>query len=52
VTVTRVAAADGRLHIEVPLGPGNPYQQYTAPAAVSGTAAYTTGVLIQLPNRR
>jgi S-formylglutathione hydrolase FrmB len=49
-TATRLADAHGRLRIDVPLGPGNPYQQYTAPAAVSGTAVYTTAVLIQLPH--
>jgi S-formylglutathione hydrolase FrmB len=45
--ITRVADATGRLHLEVPLGPGNPFQQDTAPAVVAGTKVYTTTVRIQ-----
>jgi S-formylglutathione hydrolase FrmB len=40
------AGRSGRLRIRVPLGPSNPYQQYTAQAQVSGTAVYTTTVTI------
>jgi hypothetical protein len=43
---TTVADPEGRLHIEVPLGPPNPYQQYTAEAMAAGTAVYTTSVAI------
>jgi S-formylglutathione hydrolase FrmB len=46
-TITRVADAKGRLHLDVPLGPGNPFQQDTAPAMVAGTKVYTTTVRIQ-----
>jgi S-formylglutathione hydrolase FrmB len=45
--VTRVADANGRLHLQVPLGPGNPFQQDTAPAMVAGTKVYTTTVRIK-----
>lgn len=42
-----------RLRIEVPLGPANPYQQYTAAAAVAGTKSYRTSVSIEpLAKRR
>lgn len=43
-----VAVADdlGRLQVEVALGPGNPYQQYTAAAAVAGTHVYRATVRI------
>jgi hypothetical protein len=41
-----VAGADRRLHLTVPLGPANPYQQETAQATVAGTAVYTTDVTI------
>ena len=41
------AAADRRLHLVVPLGPANPYQQETAPAQATGTAVYTTTVVIR-----
>jgi S-formylglutathione hydrolase FrmB len=51
VLVTQAADAHGRLHIDVPLGPGNPYQQYTAAAAVAGTRIYTTTVRIQRQHR-
>lgn len=41
-----VATADGtgRLHLDVPLGPGNPAQQYTAAALLAGTRTFTTRV--------
>jgi S-formylglutathione hydrolase FrmB len=38
---------DGRLRIEVPLGPSNPYQEYTPQAIVAGTKVYTTTVRIE-----
>jgi esterase/lipase superfamily enzyme len=37
---------DRRIEIEVPLGPANPFQQYTALAALAGTHVYTTEVRI------
>jgi S-formylglutathione hydrolase FrmB len=36
----------GALHITVPLGPANPYQEYTAQAYATGTKVYTTTVSI------
>jgi len=45
-TVTAVANSEGRLSVEVPLGPPNPYQQDTAEAIASGTSVYTTTVSI------
>jgi S-formylglutathione hydrolase FrmB len=41
-----VADANGRLALDVPLGPGNPDQQYTPEAAMSGTKVFTTKVTI------
>lgn len=42
----------GRLHLRVPLGPGNPDQQDTAAArAAGGTRVYTTRVAITTPRR-
>jgi len=41
---TETAGPDGRLHIDVPLGPPNPYQQDTAAANATGTRTYTTTV--------
>jgi S-formylglutathione hydrolase FrmB len=38
---------DGRLSIDVPLGPPNPYQQFTAHADAVGTKAFTTRVTIR-----
>jgi hypothetical protein len=38
--------ADCRLRIDVPLGPGNPDQQYSPEAQASGTAVYRTLVRI------
>ena len=43
---TAVADASGRLQVEVPLGPANPYQQDTAEAIATGTFVYTTLVSI------
>ncbi|HEY1590276.1 MAG TPA: alpha/beta hydrolase family protein [Solirubrobacteraceae bacterium] len=45
-TVTVAASRAGRLRIEVPLGPANPYQQDTVQAQAAGTAVYTTTVRI------
>lgn len=45
-TATAVADPERRLHIEVPLGPPNPYQQDTAQAMAAGTTVYTTSVSI------
>ena len=43
----------GRLRLTVPLGPGNPYQQYTAEAAAAGgTREFTTRVRIRAPRLR
>jgi len=41
-SATLVASRSGRLRIQVPLGPPNPYQQDTAQAQAAGTAVYTT----------
>jgi hypothetical protein len=47
VKTERVRVGDDcRLRLEVPLGPGNPYQQYTVQARLAGTAVYTTRVRI------
>jgi hypothetical protein len=48
-TVNRVADGHGRLHIDVPLGPGNLSQQYTVEAMAIGTRVFSTLVRIQ-PN--
>jgi S-formylglutathione hydrolase FrmB len=45
-TLALTAGADRRLRIEVPLGPSNPYQQYTVGALLAGTAVHTTKVAI------
>jgi hypothetical protein len=45
-TVLRSSSADRRLVIDVPLGPSNPYQQYTARSDAAGTRVYTTTVRI------
>jgi S-formylglutathione hydrolase FrmB len=45
-SLTMTADPGGRLHVDVPLGPANPYQQYTASAEASGTQVYTTRVAI------
>jgi hypothetical protein len=42
-----LADHQGRLHLRVPLGPGNPFQQDTLAASLFGTAVYTTTVTIQ-----
>ena len=36
----------GALHITVPLGPANPYREYTAQGDAAGTKVYTTTVSI------
>lgn len=38
------AGRNRRLTLQVPLGPANPYQEYTAQAQAAGTAVYTTTV--------
>ena len=50
-TLTLRARRDGRLELEIPLGPSNPYQQYTPQAQATGTAVYTTRATIA-PARR
>jgi S-formylglutathione hydrolase FrmB len=40
------ADGTGALHIAVPLGPANPYQEYTAQGYAAGTTVYTTTVSI------
>jgi hypothetical protein len=45
-STTIVAGRSRRLRIGVPLGPANPFQQYTAEAALTGTAVFTTRVSI------
>ena len=40
------AGGGGALHITVPLGPANPYQEYTAQGDAAGTKVYTTTVAI------
>ncbi|MEA2496812.1 MAG: hypothetical protein QOJ29_4723 [Thermoleophilaceae bacterium] len=42
-----VAGIDGRLVVEVPLGPANPFQAETPQAQAAGTKVYTTNVRIQ-----
>lgn len=44
--VEALADADGRLTIDVPLGPGNPDQAMTAEAAARGARVFTTHVSI------
>jgi S-formylglutathione hydrolase FrmB len=46
-TLTRHADRNGRLHIDVPLGPPNANQEYTAAAAATGTRVFTTVVRIR-----
>jgi hypothetical protein len=48
-SATLTASPDGRLEVEVPLGPSNPYQEYTAEAEATGTAVYATNVTIKRP---
>jgi S-formylglutathione hydrolase FrmB len=40
------ADSHGRLRITVPLGPANPYQEYTAAAIAAGSRLFTTNVTI------
>jgi S-formylglutathione hydrolase FrmB len=51
-TATLTAARDGRLRLDVPLGPPNPDQEYTAAAAAHGTNVFTTSVTIQAAGKR
>jgi hypothetical protein len=37
--------------VKVPLGPGNPYQQYTPEASAAGTKVFTTKVALRGPRR-
>jgi S-formylglutathione hydrolase FrmB len=46
-TIRVKAGADRRLRINLPLGPANRYQQYSAAAQTAGTAVFTTGVAIR-----
>ena len=48
-TLRARATRRGRLRIEVPLGPANPFQQYTAEAGVAGTEVFRTQVRIKRP---
>ena len=41
------AGPTGRLIVEVPLGPPNPYQQDTPQAQAAGSAVYTTPIVAQ-----
>ena len=50
-TSTVTAPRDRRLQIDVPLGPANPYQEYTAQAEAAGTSVYTTDVTITAVKR-
>lgn len=56
-TILVKAGADRRLRIHLPLGPANPYQQYTTAAKAAGTVVFTTRVAITpspsvMPQRR
>jgi hypothetical protein len=46
------ASRAGRLRVLVPLGPSNPYQQYTAEAEAAGTKVFHTHVRIRPAGRR
>jgi len=46
-TTTIQADANGRLRIVVPLGPANPFQEYTAAATQAGTSVFTTQVKVR-----
>jgi S-formylglutathione hydrolase FrmB/alkylhydroperoxidase family enzyme len=46
-SLVATASRTGRLRLDVPLGPANPYQQYTVLAGVAGTAVYRTQVSIR-----
>lgn len=41
------AGRSGRLHVPLLLGPGNPFQQYTPQAGVTGTRVYTARVTVR-----
>jgi S-formylglutathione hydrolase FrmB len=51
-SLTQTADHAGRLHLEVPLGPANPDQQYTPAAQAHGTQVYTTRVQIDQTGSR
>jgi hypothetical protein len=51
-TATLTAARDGRQRLDVPLGPPNPDQEFTAAAAAHGTKVFTTSVSIQSAGKR
>jgi hypothetical protein len=50
-SITVAAGRDGRLKLQVRLGPPNPYQQDTAQAQAHGTRVYTTAVTISRARR-
>lgn len=50
-TVSLKADRSGRLHVEVPLGPANAFQQYTAAGDAAGTKVYATSVALRRPRR-
>jgi S-formylglutathione hydrolase FrmB len=41
------AGGYGRVSLQITLGPGNPYQQYTPQAAATGTKVFTTAVKLR-----
>jgi S-formylglutathione hydrolase FrmB/alkylhydroperoxidase family enzyme len=51
-TLSVTAGRDGRLQLELPLGPANPFQQYTLAAALAGTRVYETRVRIRVETAR
>ena len=52
-TTTRLrAGALGRITVSLPLGPGNPDQEYSPAAAASGTAVYAAKVTLRALARR
>jgi len=50
--LTARAGRRGRLRLEVPLGPANPFQQFTLQAEASGTAVYDTRVSLRRLHHR
>jgi S-formylglutathione hydrolase FrmB len=51
-SVVLKAGRGGRLRIQVPLGPANPNQEYTAQAQLTGTAVYKTNARIARMRKR
>jgi len=52
-TLTAAAPRSRQLQLDVPLGPANPYQEYTVQADAAGTAVYRTRVsIVRLPAQR